>query len=145
MAKFNKGGQWDLDGTENELMFKTGEKKSSGKGPLLKRETLNPNSEEAKKFFENLAKAILAGAPKQPTNEEMFGHLVPTEEQVQAAKEKWENQISGFYSQESMKNIDSLNKSDDRLDFEMEKGKSFNDYLKERLSEEELKQRNLSS
>ena len=145
MAKFNQRGQWTLEKDETELMFKTGEQKSAGKNKLVERKLVKTDSDEASAFFRNMARNIMSGTPKQPTDEEMFGHLVPTEEQVATAKKKWESTISGFYSHKSLENIDSLNKSDDKLNFEMENGKSFNDYLRERLSAEELKKRNLSS
>ena len=128
MATFNKSGQWSLSGDEESLLFKTNEKKSSGKTELLKREEIDPNSEEAKQYFQNLAKAILAGVPKQPTNETLFGRLVPSEEQVVAAEKDWENKIGGFY-EEAKKPIESVNKSS-----EWGNCKSF----KDQLSEEEL-------
>lgn len=40
---------------------------------------------------------ILSGAPKQPTDQQLFGHLVPTEEQVRAAEEQWNGQFTRFF------------------------------------------------
>ena len=64
MAKFNQGGQWTITGSEDTLLFKTGEKQHSGKNELIERKKVDPNSEEAKQFFDELAKSILSGAPK---------------------------------------------------------------------------------
>jgi hypothetical protein len=39
----------------------------------------------------------MANAPQQPTDEQMFGHLVVSEEQAKAAQEQWENCFNDFY------------------------------------------------
>jgi len=133
MAKFNQGGQWSLHGNEDGLLFKTNEKKDSSKTELIDKRKVDPNSEEAKAIFDRLAKSILENSKtnefRQPTNEELFGHLVPTDELVEKANNDWENKIGGFYK-EAEKPIDSRHK-------EREWGmcKSF----KDRLTEEELK------
>lgn len=44
-----------------------------------------------------IRKTILSGAPKQPTDQQLFGHLVPTEEQVKAAEEQWNGQFTRFF------------------------------------------------
>lgn len=46
---------------------------------------------------EEVRKAIMAGAPKQPTDQQMFGHLVVSEEQVKAAETKWNDTFNSFY------------------------------------------------
>jgi len=46
---------------------------------------------------EEVRKAILEGAPKQPTDEQLFSHLVVSEEQVKTAETKWENLFNDFY------------------------------------------------
>jgi hypothetical protein len=43
--------------------------------------------------------------PRQPTNEEMFGHLVPSEEEVQKAENAWSNRMN--WLEEAMKPIAS--------------------------------------
>jgi hypothetical protein len=43
--------------------------------------------------------------PPQPTNEQMFGHLVPSEEQLQKAEHDWNNRFN--WLQEAMKPISS--------------------------------------
>jgi hypothetical protein len=46
------------------------------------------------------------GTFKQPTDEELFGHLVVNESIEKAAKQKWENAITGWHSN-AVKNINS--------------------------------------
>ena len=128
MAKYNGWGQWALDGDEKSLLWKTEEKKDSGKTELVDRKVVDPDSEEAKAIWAKLAKAILDGAPKQPTNEQMFGHLVQTEEQIQKAKTEWENRISDGYKA-AVKPINV-----NHTEHEWGTGKSF----REQLTEEEL-------
>lgn len=40
---------------------------------------------------------ILKGAPKQPTDEQMFGGGVVTDEMVKSAKEEWETRFTRFF------------------------------------------------
>lgn len=63
-------------------------------GPTLKKGEIprKPSNEE-------IAKAILEGAPKQPTDEQMFGHLVVTEEQAKAAEDAYNNMFTDFFKQ----------------------------------------------
>lgn len=132
MAKFNQNGQWSLSGDEDSLMFKTGEQRSSGKNDIIERKAIDPNGEEAKAIFDRLAKSILEGAQsnqyRQATNEELFGHLVPSEEQVEKAEKDWEEKFSGWY-EEAQKPIEPQKKS-----AEWGLCKSF----KDELTEEEL-------
>lgn len=74
---------------------------------------------------------VLVDAPKQPTDEQLFGHLEVTQEQADAAHKEWDTKISGFYKQDNLNDIDRLNGGDDRLDFEWEEGKSFEQCLRE--------------
>ena len=134
MAKFNQGGQWTITGSEDTLLFKTGEKRHSGKNELIERKKVDPNSEEAKRFFDELAKSILSGAPKQPTDERLFGHLVVSEEQVQKAEQEWNDKLNGFYEEAAK----PLEKQDSMKNTEWGSGKSFNDSL----APEELEKRN---
>ena len=39
-------------------------------------------------------RAMLGNAPRQPTNEEMFGRFVPSEEEIQKAESKWGNTMN---------------------------------------------------
>jgi|SRR5688500_7819581 len=78
--------------------------------------------------FSELANSIIRDTPPQPTNEQMFGHLVPSEEQVRKAEHEWENKISGFY-EEATKPIEP------QVETEWGNCKSF----KDTLTEEELK------
>lgn len=138
MATFNKNGQWVLTGNEDSLLFKTGERKQAGKGELIECKKVDPNSEEAKQYFAELAKSILAGSRqngfRQATDEELFGHLVVSEEQVQKAEQDWNNQINDFYKEASK----PLEKQDSRENLDWGSGKSFNDSL----TPEELAERN---
>jgi hypothetical protein len=47
--------------------------------------------------------------PRQPSNEEMFGHLVPTEDQLKKAEHDWNNRMN--WLEEAMKPISSRFKS----------------------------------
>lgn len=46
-----------------------------------------------------IRKAIMEGAPAQPTDEQLFGHLVPTEEQVEKAEKKWDGTFNDFFKE----------------------------------------------
>lgn len=101
MAKFNQHGQWALSGDEDTLMFKTAETKQSSKNEVIERKKIDPNSEEAKDLFRLLAKSILEGSRgdkfRQATDQELFGHLVVSEETLAKQEEDWNNQIEDFY------------------------------------------------
>ena len=47
--------------------------------------------------------------PRQPSNEEMFGHLVPSEDQLKKAEHEWNNRMN--WLQEAVKPISSRFKS----------------------------------
>lgn len=93
---------------------------------------VDPESEEAKAIFEEFAKSIINDTPKQPTNEELFGHLTITEEQVKKAEQEWDNKFQSGYK-EAVKPIDPNHE-----DREWGMRKSFVD----NLSPEELKKYN---
>lgn len=84
---------------------------------------------------EQIAKAILANAPKQPTDEEMFGHLVVSQEQIDKAKEDFDNKITNFFK-EAQKQLTGQTEVPDE---EWANGTSFNSML----SKEELAKRNM--
>lgn len=100
---------------------------------------LKKGADVVKEFLTTCASSILQDIPKQPTNQEMFGHLVKTEAEIKAIEKKWQNSICNY--QELYKPIDHLNKS--KITDEWGQGKSFNSLLKEQLSKEELTQRNM--
>lgn len=86
-----------------------------------------------------LVKSIIDGTKannvRQPTNEELFGGLVVSKEQMDAKEKNWHN---GFHNaNELYKPIDHLNKSKKDIGSDWGNGKSFNSYL----SDEELKER----
>lgn len=106
-----------------------------GVDPLNKSEKLLKPGEVPKgQSNEEIAEYILRGAPKQPTDEELFGHLVVTEEMAKAAQDQWENGMN--------KTINDLNqpvvKPEDQQ-LEWGDGTSFNDTL----SEQERLKRNM--
>lgn len=68
---------------------------------------------------------------RQPTDQEMFGHLVPSEEQVQKAEQDWHNVNKGF---------EELKKPIDNKTTEWGNGKPLVDW--ENMSEEEKAKRN---
>lgn len=61
-------------------------------GPVLQKGEVpvRPSDEEVRR-------TIMAGALRQPTDEEMFGRYVVTEEQAAAAKAEWENRFTNFF------------------------------------------------
>ncbi len=79
---------------------------------------------------------VIADAPPQPTNEQLFGHLVVTEEMAKKAEHKWNNRFNEHFAALNQP-IDHLNKSklDDK---KWGLGKSFNSML----TKEELAKRN---
>lgn len=64
-----------------------------GRGPIDQMERPPMPSDE------EIRQAILAGAPKQPTDEQLFGHLVVPKEVAEAAEKKWDNTFNSFYEQ----------------------------------------------
>ncbi len=69
--------------------------KSGGVDPLNKSEKRIKEGEEPyRPSNDEIAAAILHGVQRQPTDEEMFGHLVVTEEMEKKAKEEWEGQMN---------------------------------------------------
>ena len=106
-----------------------------GVDPLNKAEKRIKEGEEPyRPTDEEIAAAIMHGAQRQPTDEEMFGHLVVSEEQVAKAKDEWDNTLQGFYDA-ARKPV--LKKSEDDVDWGS--GKSFNSTL----SDEERLKRNM--
>jgi hypothetical protein len=105
-----------------------------GVDPLNKAEPrLKKGEEPYRPSDEEIRAAIMHNAPKQPTDMEMFGHLLVTEEQIQKKKQDWENSLQ--------KNIDDLNApiNPGNEDADWGSGKSFNSTL----TEEERLKRNM--
>ena len=135
MARFNQWGQWSLDGDEKDLMFKTAEKRTKEAKP----EELSKGKDIIGEQFANMDmsnKVDRNGNKLQPTDEELFGHLVVSKEQLEKKEQEWRDTFNKHF-RGSGENVDHLNKSE-KLDFEWEDGKSFNDYL----SEKEVSERN---
>jgi hypothetical protein len=83
---------------------------------------------------------VLAQAKPQPTDQELFGHLVKTEEQAKVEDARWKDGIKQNLIELSGP-VDHLNKS--KIEVKWSYGKSFNSLLKERLSEKEIAERNM--
>jgi len=75
----------------------------------------------------------------QPTDQEMFGHLVKTPSQIRTEETLWEDGVARSM-READKPIDKLNKSPIKADWT--NGRSFNSLLKDELSEKEIAERN---
>jgi isochorismate hydrolase len=64
---------------------------------------LTTQKNEDDKRAQELAKALFAkmAGPvgRQPTDQEMFGHLVPSEDQVKAAEDQWSNGLNKFFNE----------------------------------------------
>jgi hypothetical protein len=62
-------------------------------GPTLKKGEVpyKPSDEE-------IRKAVLEGAPKQPTDQEMFGRYVVTQEEADKAQKDWNNKFNDFFT-----------------------------------------------
>lgn len=140
MTTFNKLGQWSLgkDGGGNTLM-----KGINNANPPVS------NNKDATSGLKGADVAKLAAlqvatntlpviGPKvmlQPTNEQLFGACVVTEEMAKTADDKWNNTFSTHFNQLNTK-IDHLNKS--QVEGSWGIGKSFNSLL----SKKELNERN---
>ena len=135
MMKVSQNGQWSLAGSEDTLLFKTGENQPAGQNEVIERRKVDPNSEEGKKIFADFAKSIIDSTPKQPTDEEMFGYLTVSEEQLQKAEDEWNGRLGGFYEAAA----EPLEKQDSKENLEWGSCKSFNDDIEE----EELQKRNM--
>lgn len=94
--------------------------------PVEARGPLNKMEKPPMPSDQEIRKAILSGAPRQPTDEEMFGHLVVTEEQVQKAQKEWDNKLNDWYA--------AVNKPVDKQDNPWEFGRGS---IMDELSEEE--------
>lgn len=75
-----------------------------GVDPLNKAEKILKDGEVPEKpTNEEIAKTIMYGTDKpgirQATDEELFGHLVVSEEQVEKAQKDWDNTFNGFYEE----------------------------------------------
>ena len=64
---------------------------------------LTEQSNEDDKRAQDLARMLLAKmagpTKRQPTDQELFGHLVPSEDQVKAAEDQWANGLNKFFNE----------------------------------------------
>lgn len=78
---------------------------NEGVDPLIgDAEPINKKGEVPRKpTNEEITKAIMHGTNqkgvRQATDEELFGHLVVSEEQVKKAEAEWDNTFNGFYEE----------------------------------------------
>lgn len=120
----------DEEKKELEDRYKTNIKRASEDGGLKK------GADVAKEALTTGNLPIMSGSHQQPTDQEMFGHLVKSEQEIKAAEKAWEQSFAkGFDKLKAP--IDKLNKSDVGKR-EWKPGKSFNSML----TEEELAERN---
>lgn len=106
-----------------------------GIDPLNKSEKRLKEGEVPRKpTNEEIRKAIMHNAPKQPTDEQLFGHLVVTEEMVKAAEEEWNNSMNKAFD-----DMKAPITPKEEQEAEWADGKSFN----ESLTREELEKRNM--
>lgn len=101
-----------------------------GVDPLNKAEKrLKDGEVPYKPTDEEIANAVMYNAPKQPTDAEMFGHLVVTEDMIKAAEDEWAGKMN-----KSLTHVDIGDTEE-----EWGNGESFN----KSLSREELEKRNM--
>lgn len=143
-TKFNNLGQWSLgsDGGGSALIKGI---KSTG-SPVSSRTDKHDGAKGADVAKLAVAQIVAGQLPEigpriklQPTNEELFGGMVVTEEMAKAAENNWNNTFNKHFA-DFNKPIDHLNKS--KVEGEWGCGTSFNQLLKGQLTEEELAARN---
>jgi len=82
---------------------------------------------------------VMGDTASQPTDAQMFGHLVVSPEALKKAEERYQGGNKDVAAELS-KPVDKLNKSTVQADWSY--SKSFNSLLKEQLSEKEMAERN---
>lgn len=114
-----------------EERYRSNVKRASEDGGLRK------GADVAKEALTTGHLPVLAGSHQQPTDQEMFGHLVRSEQEIEAMEKAWEQRFEkGFDKLKAP--IDHLNKSP-VAEKEWVAGKSFNSML----TEEERAERNM--
>ena len=112
MTKTNKHGQWTLDGKEKSLIpaFKTDSVSTASVY-----EDLGKGDDVANKQLEKVltGKGVMSQPRKlQPTDKELFGQFVVTEEQVAAAENKWNNTFQFYNDWNTTKRTEPLAKTE---------------------------------
>lgn len=91
MVKFNKNGQWNLDNDNNEQLFKSWPNERKPEHPLSQPVKNTTGKEHVKELEKTIVADIIDGFKvdgiRQPTDQEMFGHLVKSEEEIERIKE----------------------------------------------------------
>ncbi len=67
--------------------------------PIEAREPLNKTPRPPMPSDAEIRAAILKDAPKQATDQQLFGHLVPSEEQVNKAERDWKERFNDHFNQ----------------------------------------------
>jgi hypothetical protein len=122
----------DLDWS-NLTKGKVGEPEAAESRPLSKNSHKGGEKVTKEDLLTDANKIITGFLSKgiaQATDEQLFGHLVVSEEQIKKSEEDWTNTFNNFFNQ--------VNKNVDNIDHEWGDGKSFNS----KLSEQELAARN---
>lgn len=88
----------DLDWSDL-MKGKVGEPEDHRSRPVQARGPLNKSERPPMPSDKEIRDAVLSGAPRQPTDEELFGDLVKSEEELKKEHESWENTINKFYAE----------------------------------------------
>lgn len=102
--------------------------------PLLKNDQV-PDKQSDEEIAEFILRGSQAPGVRQPTDQELFGHLVVSEEQVERAKAEFENRMQNTIAKLHTPIVGKTYEEEDAW----ASGKSFN----ETLSKEELIKRNM--
>jgi hypothetical protein len=76
---------------------KVGEPEHPLSRPITPGPTLRKGEVPRRPSDAEIRECIMKGAPKQPTDQEMFGRFEVTEEQAKAAQEQWEGTFTRFF------------------------------------------------
>ena len=102
-------------------------------GKPLNEPTLKKGEVPRRPTDQEIRNEVLRNMPKQPTNKELFGHLVPSEETLKKADDAYNNCFNKFYN-DSKKPIENQ-QSKDNGEWGMRKS------IYENMSEKEKKER----
>ena len=126
------------------VLYKTG-KNLKPEDPLSRPLEKSSGKESIENGFNQLVKDLVDGfkvpGVRQPTDKEMFGHLVKTQKDVDALKKDWDEKLHAHIDWKHAKVVknhsDEIGKWSGR--------KSYNEIFKsEGMTEEELKKRNMT-
>ena len=121
MAKFNQGGQWSLDGSEGEQLYKSWPNHKKPEDPRSQPVDATTGLEQVQKMGDSIVKEIMDGfksdGVRQPTDQEMFGKLVKTQEEIdgaiEGAKKKFDEKLHAYVDWQHAKVVKSHNHDPD--------------------------------